>query len=503
MPATRQVRASHKHNTDEALKRSAEPAPDAGIEPGLPALPDLEAASLEPEAWLALQQTIGNSAVGGLVERRRAGQALPNKARHEMEGAFGQNFGQVQVHAGPEVDQATQALDAAAFTSGPDVFVHSSVADFGDPLGRQVLGEELAHVAQGVGQDGPSRLTDPGETAEREAHRAGAAAAAGRRASVSAAPEAAGAVARFSLTELEEEAKKKLGLVPDAAPADKTAGEASGEAGKAAEAVAAAAEKSLTKTELTDEEKDRLSAGVLEPLNTLWTELGTKQMAAPDGKPAAQELQPLVDNSGGLAAFIYSFAGPPEIQAALEQAAVGAAAGHNALLAAINPQKTIEQTADKINSTASEIDALAVTPSATAEPASPDELTPSEAEQLKAGAADPLRSVSEQLHGAKPDLDVILGRLRSMPAMLRSFSKPAKLVPQLHRKAISVEIAIQTLEAVHGGAKAAINEAMSAWQSAIVALRGLTVKSGGGGGAPTTTSETGGGSGDEDKKKPM
>src|SRR5579859_2805000 len=124
MPATRQVRASNKQNTDEALKRSSEPA-DVAPEAGVPALPDLEAAALEPEAWLALQQTIGNSAVGGLVERRKAGQSLPANTRHDMEAAFGQDFGQVQIQSGPEVDQAAEALDAAAFTVGEDVYIHS------------------------------------------------------------------------------------------------------------------------------------------------------------------------------------------------------------------------------------------------------------------------------------------------------------------------------------------------------------------------------------------
>src|SRR5438128_1551056 len=110
MAAIRRARSSRKTEDDEALKGPApeveealDREPDSGA---TPALPDLNGGPLEPEAWLALQQTIGNSAVGGLVERRRAGQSLPSDTRHEMEASFGRDFGQVQIHSGPEVDQA-------------------------------------------------------------------------------------------------------------------------------------------------------------------------------------------------------------------------------------------------------------------------------------------------------------------------------------------------------------------------------------------------------------
>jgi hypothetical protein len=484
MAAIRRARPSRKAEDDEAVKRPAPGAEDALEQEsdggGTPAFPDLNGGPLEPDAWLALQHAIGNSAVGGLVERRRAGQSLPADTRHDMEASFGRDFGQVQIHAGPEVDQAAQALDAAAFTVGDGIYVHSGVPGFEDPFGRQVLGEELAHVAQGAGVGGVGRVTDTGERAEKEARAAGRAAAAGENASVDAAPQMESAVARF---------------------------EFGGVLAAAGEAVNAAVAAGLEKTELTDDEKDRLSAGALFPLKALWTQLGDKMQAAKGGKPSAQQLQPIADNSEGIGKFIYSFAGPAAIQESLERAAASASAGHNALLAAINPQQTLMATADAMATAAAEITGLASVPAAApaagtapAASATTESLTPAEADQLKFGAADPLAHASEQLKSPEHDLDTIIDRLANVPGVLQSFTKPASLVPQLRRKALSVEIAVRTLVAVHGGAKAAVSQAMGMWQSAIITLEGLTVKSPGGG-TPKTAESTGT-SDDEDKKKP-
>ena len=486
MAGIRRARPSRKVQDDEALKGpglEAEDAPDWQADGGAtPALPDLNGGPLEPKAWLALQQTIGNSAVGGLVERRRAGQSLPANARTDMEASFGRDFGQVQIHAGPEVDQAAQALDAAAFTVGDGIYVHSGLPGFEDPFGRQVLGEELAHVAQGAGVSGAGRVTDPDESAEKDARAAGRAAAAGANASVEAAPEMGGAVARFDF---------------------------GGVVAAAGEAVNAAVAAGQEKTELTDDEKDRLSAGALFPLKALWAQLGDKVQAAKGGKPSPQQLQPIADNSEGIGKFIYSFAGPAAIQESLERAAASAVGGHNALLAAINPQLTLMGTADALATVAAEITGLASAPAAAPSPAAgtapadsttADSLTPAEADQLKFGAAEPLTRASEQLKSPEHDLETIIDRLANIPGLLQSFTKPASLVPQLRRKALSVEIAARTLVAIHSGGKAAVNQAMGMWQSAIITMEGLTVKSPGGG-TPKAAESTGTGD-DEDKKKP-
>src|SRR5260221_13302717 len=128
MSAKEHAPAARKGDDDDLKRRVTDTdslLADDYQDGGTPALPDLNPGLVEPAAWLALQQTIGNRAVGGLVEQRRAGQPLPPKIRHEMEASFGRDFGQVQTHSGPQVDQAAQALDAAAFTVADDIFVRS------------------------------------------------------------------------------------------------------------------------------------------------------------------------------------------------------------------------------------------------------------------------------------------------------------------------------------------------------------------------------------------
>jgi Domain of unknown function (DUF4157) len=478
MTASRHTRTARK-TEEEAARKPASALDDKLIEDahlGTPALPNLDTGPLEPEAWLALQQAIGNNAVGGLVARRREGQTLPPDTRHDMEAAFGRDFGQVRLHSGPEVDQAAEGLQAAAFTIGDEVYIPSPLPGFDDPFGKQVLGEELAHVAQGAGTAGPARVTDPGEAAEREAQAAGRAAAAGLRAEVSAAPEAAGAVARFGLRDLKR-------MYETATGGDETANR-------------------VERTELSDEEKDRLASGALEPLAMMYATLAGKA----GGKVDPKSLQPITDNTAGLSKFILSFNGPPAVQPMLESAAMATANGRNALLAAIDPSQSIKDVAESMASTAAEIEGLATpapAPAATADgqpgAAAPEALTEAEAEQLKTGAVEPLRSVAEQLKGEAPDLSIILLRLHGIPGLLRSFSKPAAIVPQLRRKAMSVEVQAHALQAAAEGAEGAITDAIMEWTTAIGVLSGLTAKAGGGGATKETV--TGGDAGDDDNKQ--
>ena len=482
MPAMQRARAAGKAgkvDEEDVLKRPA-PESEAALAAasqtgGTPALPDLDVGPLEPEAWLALQQTLGNRAVGGLVERRKAGQPLPPKTRHDMEASFGRDFGQVHVHSGPEVDQAAQALDAAAFTVGDAIYVHSSVPGGGDLFGREVIGEELAHVAQGIGREGVERVTAPDEPAEREARAAGLAAASGQRASVGAAPAAAGAVARFDLSDV---------------------------IGAAAAALEAGAG---VQTELSDDEKDRLSAGALAPLNALWTKLGEQQILAQGAKPSIKALESIALNGAGIGDFIFSFTGPPGVQPTIDSAAQSALNGRQALLGALDPDKAAKATGRILATVGDEIAGLASAPQPAAAPAPDapvaDALTPAEAEQLKLGVVDPLKSASQQLGEDQPELDLILARIKGVPGVLRSFSKPAALVRQLHAKAMEVQGQVSRLEAIRAGTEGAISMAMGEWQKAINLLQGLTAKSTSGA-APSKAAATAADAGDDDKNKP-
>src|SRR5258708_449138 len=196
MTASRHARAARK-TEDEALRKPESGLDDAladDAQAGAAALPNLDRGQLDPEAWLSLQQALGNSAVGGLLER--------------------------------------------------------------------------------------------------QAHAAGRSAAAGQKAEVSATPEAAGAVARFGLSDL-----KKM---YEAATGGETANR-------------------VERTELSDEEKDRLASGALDPLGTMLAALVSK-VGQQGGKVNPKTLQPIADNTAGLSKFIMSFNGPPAVQPQLESA---------------------------------------------------------------------------------------------------------------------------------------------------------------------------------------
>ena len=482
MAASRRERTSRKSD-EETLRQKAlgvdeEHAKDS--QASAPAMPRLDGGALEPETWLSLQQAIGNRSVGGLLARQRDGQALPAETRHNMETAFGRDFGQVQVYSGPEVDEAAQSLQAAAFTVGDGIYLPAAFPGFDDPFGKQVLGEELAHVAQGAGQNGVERVTVPDETAERQAHAAGQAAAAGQKTELGAAPEAAGAVARFDLGDLKRLYNSVTGGTETA--------------------------QRVERTELSDEDKDRLASGALDPLATMLGVLAGKVGAA-GGKVNPKTLQPIADNTEGLSKFIMAFNGPPTVQPVLESAAMSTANGRNAILAAIDPASTIKNVADGMSSTAAEIDGLATpTPAAPAKAGSqpgaeaPDVLSTAEAQQLQTGAVEPLRSIAEQLKVEGTDLDIIVARLHGIPGLLRSFSKPAAIVPQLRRKAMSVEVQARGLQFVLDGAQGAIADAISEWSTAVGLLGGLTAKSASGGAAGTTTGAAAAAD-DDDKNK--
>jgi hypothetical protein len=498
MTATKRSRLSREDLDDEKLRP---PAPTAGDEAEIgiqtPEVPDLANGPVGPEAMLGLQQSIGNSAVGDLLRRQRGGQPLPGKARHDMEASFGPgaDFGQVQVHSGPEVDQATEALSAAAFTTGDDIYVRSDLPSFDDPLGRAVLGEELAHVAQGVGTGEVDRVTDPDETAERDAHAAGRAVAAGETAKVGAAPEAEGALARFDLG---EDLKKLYDWATGGSDTEKQA----------------------EKTDLSDEEKARLSAGASAPLSGLLPQLNAQHAAALSGAPSAKALTAIAENAAGISNFIASFTGPPTVQPRIESAAQAVVDGHQAIIGAIDPVTATKASGGILSELSDQITALAnpaqpgntpapanapqpaAAPAATPATTAPaDALTSAEADQLKFGAAAPLKSAAAQLQDEEPDLHAILGRLGGVPIMLRTFTKPAAVVPQLTVIARQVEGQVDRLLAISNGPLSAMDIAVSEWQKAIGILDGLTAESPAGG-APAQPAAAPAPGGDEDKKKP-
>lgn len=135
---------------EDADEREAERAADGATRGPAPARPD----GAPPPARPA-------PAFAGLVAGA-AGRPLDAATRAEMEGRFGQDFGDVRVHTDDAAARSAEALGASAFTRGRDVVFAPGRYAPGTPEGRRLLAHELAHVVQqGRGGDGLTPVPAP------------------------------------------------------------------------------------------------------------------------------------------------------------------------------------------------------------------------------------------------------------------------------------------------------------------------------------------------------
>ena len=132
-----------------------------------------------------LQRVAGNAGTAALVEEERSpvldtvgsgGAALPAEVRHDMEGRFGQDFGDVRVHNDAAAHESAKSVNAQAFTVGSDIVFQGGNYDPGSDTGRHMLAHELTHVVQqrsgpvdGTDAGGGVKVSDPSDRFEREA----------------------------------------------------------------------------------------------------------------------------------------------------------------------------------------------------------------------------------------------------------------------------------------------------------------------------------------------
>ncbi len=106
---------------------------------------------------------------------RSPGQPLDAATRAVMEPRFGHDFSKVRVHTDTRANESANAVDALAYTVGPQIVFGAGRYRPGSTTGRQLLAHELTHVVQQRGQPsaGHSLLVGPSSDAyEAEAERA-------------------------------------------------------------------------------------------------------------------------------------------------------------------------------------------------------------------------------------------------------------------------------------------------------------------------------------------
>jgi|GEM_PF-5175576 len=143
--------------------------------------------------WLTLQRSAGNYALSRLVQRqpqdtipqpgpatqaalssRGNGGSLPAGTRGSLETSLGHDLGDVRVHTDREAGQAAEELQAAAFTSGQDIFFGAGNYAAGSTSGRELLAHEVVHTIQQRGaperpSPAPTTISQPGEPLEQQA----------------------------------------------------------------------------------------------------------------------------------------------------------------------------------------------------------------------------------------------------------------------------------------------------------------------------------------------
>ena len=131
-----------------------------------------------PEARASPAPATGG-ALPRYLQRAPAGQPLPQPVRRDMEQRFGQNLGDVRVHADRGAAASAGALGARAYTHQRDVVVAAGAYDPQSASGRGLLAHELTHVLQqrragsamqpSVADGGARGVPSGGDAAEREA----------------------------------------------------------------------------------------------------------------------------------------------------------------------------------------------------------------------------------------------------------------------------------------------------------------------------------------------
>lgn len=135
---------------------------------------------------LGLQRAAGNAAVTGMVEEERSpvldvvgsggGQPLDTDTRADMEGRLGHDFSDVRVHTDSRASDSAKAVNAHAYTVGPNVVFQRDAYDPGSDTGKHMLAHELTHVVQqrsgpvdGTSTGGGIAVSSPSDRFEREA----------------------------------------------------------------------------------------------------------------------------------------------------------------------------------------------------------------------------------------------------------------------------------------------------------------------------------------------
>ena len=431
-----------------------------GVRSVRPARPD-QADDDEPAEppVLDLQRHIGNQGVQELVDLAGAepGHPLDQSVRATMEASFGRSFAGVEVHEGGAVDAAARTMGAVAFAAGEDVYLRSDAPDPATPPGKEILAEELAHVAQGVGAGGATQLLPPEGRVEQEAHRAAHDAAGGDPARATFAPGAATGVGRFLDIALIGYGVKKL------------------------------------YDELTEEEAEAVKPDPDQPSQATVDAIRGGVPPQIDAALAKLGSEPSPANNQAVAASLHSVKDfligqlPPTNQGPVMSVLLGVTGVINTLEAAADPAKVLTELQGSIAAKKGELEGLVASAK---EPAvgpdgkemAPDALTPEQASILSSGPLVWMGEAETMLAAESPDIDLVAGKLEGAGGAIRSMNAAPAVMPQLTKIALNCGLYADAVKAT----KLSVSESIPEARSQLEATKMMIDQLGAPGGVPPT-----------------
>jgi Domain of unknown function (DUF4157) len=138
-----------------------------------------------PAGLVGLQRAAGNSGASSLMDEERSpvhdvigsgGSPLPGDLRADMEGRFGQDFGDVRIHHDGAAHESAKSVNAQAYTVGSNIVFQRDKYDPASDAGKHMIAHELTHVVQqrsgpvdGTDSGGGVKISDPSDRFERDA----------------------------------------------------------------------------------------------------------------------------------------------------------------------------------------------------------------------------------------------------------------------------------------------------------------------------------------------
>ena len=138
-----------------------------------------------PAGLVGLQRAAGNASAASVLDEERSpvhgvvssgGSPLPADLRTDMEGRFGQDFGDVRVHNDGAAHDSAKSVNAQAYTVGSNIVFQRDKYDPASDAGKHMIAHELTHVVQqrngpvdGTDAGGGVKISDPSDRFERDA----------------------------------------------------------------------------------------------------------------------------------------------------------------------------------------------------------------------------------------------------------------------------------------------------------------------------------------------